>query len=122
MSAYLTVVISGVYEDCIEHLFGERAAKAGDAELQYYVKTTLGERFRNPKYAKIIEMLSKFSPDYVKQLRGLVEEPARLGLDSIVDNKNLVAHGSVSNATLADVSKYYADAKALLDALEDVLK
>jgi len=121
LSAYLTVVISGVYEDCIEYLFGERSAKAGDPELAQYVKTTLDERFRNPKYGRVVETLSKFSGSYVKNLQGKVQEQARLSLDSIVDNKNLVAHGGVPSATLADVSQYYSNAKAVLDALEQVL-
>ena len=41
LASYLVVLISGYYEDSVEYLVAVRAGKAGDAEVQNFVKESL---------------------------------------------------------------------------------
>ncbi len=122
LSSYLVVFISGVYEDCVEHLFVERAGKSNDKELQNLVKELIGQSFRNPNYGKIKDLVKYLDSSYGKTLRSKVKQSDIDGLNDIVTNKNKVAHGDVSNATLNDVISFHNGAKNIFEALEDILK
>lgn len=120
-SAFLVVLLSGMYEDCVEHLLALRAAKAGDVELAQYVSKTIGEIFRNPTFGKIVEILGKFSQQYADQLRTSVQPQDAQALDNVVSNKNLIAHGRPSQATLRDVEKFHKSVSVIFGSLEVIL-
>lgn len=121
LSSYLAVFISGVYEDCIEHLFLERAERGTDPEVHNYVKSTLAQTFRNPTFQRIAEILTLFSRDYAHQLRRRVNARAQEAITSIVNNKNKVAHGETSNATLSEILDYHNNSYPILDIVEEIL-
>ena len=120
---YIVVFASGVYEDCIEHLFTEFAKKNGNAEIAYFMSKILHLHFRNPDYGKLREWLKYINPDYGekldRQLTGIVG--CRLALESIVNNKNDVAHGKACLATLSDVENYHQKVPPIFDAIEQIL-
>lgn len=121
LSAYLVVYVSGVYEDCIEHLFQERADRGADSVIQNYVKVTLAQGFRNPDFGNIVSVLRRFGINLAEELKEKTRVSSREALDSIVNNKNSVAHGHPLNATLDDVAVYYRESRGLLENLEDIL-
>ncbi|MCD6472804.1 hypothetical protein J7K55_06775 [Candidatus Aerophobetes bacterium] len=43
------------------------------------------------------------------------------GLNSIVNNKNNIAHGKVSNATVGDIMGYHQNALKIFEVLEKIL-
>ena len=62
IAKYLTVLISGVYEDIIENFFieyleRERVSNA----ISQYISKTIDRSFRNPKIENIKDLLKKFS-------------------------------------------------------------
>jgi hypothetical protein len=121
LSSFLTVMICGVYEDCIEHLICQRAGKARDTEIYQYVRSTVAESFRNPKFARIVEILNKFSRVYAEALKNNIEEKSKVALDSIVDNKNAIAHGRPSNVTISDIKDYHNRCIPIFELLENIL-
>lgn len=121
LCGFLAVKICGVYEDCIEHLICQRAARATDTEVYQYVKSSIAESFRNPKFSRIIEILSKFSSAYVDALKNGIDHKSRVALDSIVDNKNAIAHGRSSNVTLSDIKDYHSRCMPIFELLEAIL-
>jgi len=114
-------LICCVYEDCIEHLICQRAAKVGDTEIYQYVKSTIAESFRNPKFSRIIEILTKFSGGYANALKDNIEHKSKVALDSIVDNKNAIAHGRPSNVTILDIKDYHNRCIPIFELLENIL-
>ena len=122
LSSYLVVSISGVYEDCVEHLFVERVGKSNDQELRNFMKVLMHRSFRNPEYSNIKGWIKYLDSSYGKTLDSKVNQSDIIGLNGIVTNKNLVAHGDVSNATLNDVINFHDGAKKIFEALEDILK
>ena len=114
-------MISGVFEDCVEHLFIDRVRKAKDDEITSLVKALISQSFRNPEYEKIKDLLSNLSTKYGADLRSKIDDKNIIGLNSIVTNKNHVAHGEISNATIQDVKVFYKDAKKVFEELEKIL-
>lgn len=120
MSSYLVVFISGIYEDCIEHLFIERAGKNKDIEIKNLVKVLIDQQFRNPNYKNIKKLVGALDPKYDGILRKEIVDKNINGIDSIVNNKNKIAHGESSNATLNDIITYHKDALKIFGELEKI--
>lgn len=123
LAGYLVVLISGVYEDCIEHLVNRRASKSSDSQLTSYVDRRTAQTFRNPDSGNVVGLLGEFSVAYREQFRVTVDSESRVALDSIVNNKNWLAHGETRKlqVTVADVEDYFARSVPVLEALEDIL-
>jgi hypothetical protein len=125
LAAYITVLIVGVVEDCVEHLVAQRARKTRDSEVEHYVVQSLQERFRNPDYSAISGLLKVFSEDYQRTFRGKIPHDGKeaIALQSVIANKNMLAHVGTSNLqlTLKEVSNYSRDIKPILEVLEEIL-
>jgi len=122
LSSYLVVFISGTYEDTIEELFIKRAGKSGDGEIKNLVESLIDKQFRNPKYDSIKTLMGYLRPDYKKQLETKIKDKNIQALNSIVTNKNKVAHGEISNATIDDIKGWHRDAIKIFEVLENILR
>jgi len=120
LSSYLVVSISGTYEDCIEYLFIQRSGKNNDKEIQNFVKTLIDLHFRNPNYENIKKMVKALDSKYETILRDKIADKNIEGINSIVINKNNVAHGKVSNATIRDIKNYHKNALKIFKVLEEI--
>ena len=125
LAAYLSVLITGMVEVCIEHLVSQRAGKAQDQEVQDFVSEALHQRFRNPDWGTINGLLGQFSTLYQQRFTERIphDGSAATALNSIVDNKNSLSHTGIwkLQMTVADVDNYYRRILPILEALEDVL-
>ena len=121
LSAHLVVLLSGAYEDCIERMIFERAARTRDPEIQAYVQNACDRLFRNPNFRNIQDAIRLFSDPYADALGSRVEMSAREAIGSIVTNKNNVAHGKISVVTLRDVENYHKRSMPIFEAIEDIL-
>jgi len=121
LNGYLVVSISGIYEDCIEHLFIQRAGKKNDREMQNLIKTLIDRHFRNPNYDKVKDLVKALDSEQAENVLREIDIRSKQALDSIVNNKNSVAHGKVSNATIGDIEGYHEDVLEIFEALEKIL-
>ena len=123
LSGYFTVLISGMVEDCIEHLIRQRCANTNDRELTDFVSKLVDQRFRTPNSSSIADLLGMFSDSHRQQYLAEVPIPAREALGSIVANRMAVAHTGTwkSNATIGEIEQYFGRIEPVLEAVENVL-
>ena len=125
LAAYLSVLITGMVEDCIEYLVSQRVGKTQDREVQDFVSETLRQRFRNPDRGRISDLLKQFSTSYQQRFAKRIphDGSAATALRSIVENKNSLSHTGTwkLQMTVADADNYYHRILPILEALEDVL-
>ena len=125
LAAYISVLIVGVVEDCIEYLIGARVKKTQDPEIHNYIVRVIAQRFRNPNYDKIAEMLNDFSKAYQETFKATIARDGSEAdaLQSLVDNKTALAHFGTTklNLTLSDVKNYYRQSLTILETLEQIL-
>jgi hypothetical protein len=125
LAAYISVLILGVLEDCIEHLVVQRVDKTGDGEIRNYMVKIIDERFRNPDWGSISGLLGEFSPAYKTTFTHKIahDSAEATALQGIVDNKNSLAHVGTSklNLSVADVDSYYRRVVPILETLEEIL-
>lgn len=123
LSGYLVVSISGIYEDCIEYLFIQRAGENNDKGIQNLVRTLIDQHFRNPNYENIKKLVGALGCKQKKVIQNMAKTNKKSidGLNSIVTNKNNIAHGEASNATLKDIKGYHQDTLKIFEVLESIL-
>ena len=121
LAGYLVVLVSGAFEDCVEHLVGERAAKTKDAEVVNFVRQATHRLFRNPEYRYVKNLVGEFSTKYADELDTKVDSNAREAINSIVTNRHAVSHGHAPTVTLGDVEGYFQRAAPIFNALEEIL-
>lgn len=123
LAGYISVLISGVVEDCIEHYVVERARKTNDSHVIEFVKDSIGRQFRNPRSEDIAQVLKRFGDDYSRSYQRSVSQQAKEALGSVVSNRFSLAHEgtSRSNFTVNDVQNYFSHIVSLLEEVEKIL-
>ena len=122
LGGYFVVMVSGVFEDCIEHLVWERVNRTNDKELTSLVEELIDQFVRNPTPEKVATLVKYFSAEYLQEYRRRITDRHSLALGSIVTNKNHLGHGTLKrNVTVSDAADYFQNSTPILEALEEVL-
>jgi|GEM_PF-1486922 len=119
IAKYLTVYLSGIYEESIEQIVKEFSVKSGKTEIENYIAKEVDKSFRNPDMAKILELVGKFNRSWATTLKSL-DIQYKDAIDSIVANKNLIAHGSSSTLTINDVKDFHNRAKVVIEKIDEL--
>lgn len=117
---YLAVYITGIYEQSIEEIIWEFASTLGQSEIENFVANQVHATFRNPDMTNINKLIKQFSTTWSTQLMRLDSRP-KLAIDSMVANKNLIAHGDASGITLNDVKAFHRDATVVIETVDRLL-
>jgi hypothetical protein len=89
---YLCVLVSGFLETSIRAIYGEYATKKAHQYIVNFVESRL-KSFQNPNMEQILQIASLFSPEWRARLELDTEGELKDAVDSIVANRNLIAHG-----------------------------
>lgn len=119
LAKFLVVYISGIYEEVFETILIDFTRKnTSRTEISAYVANNLNRYFQNPRFDKVCKTMGEFDEKWGCELRKLINEGR--ALDSIVNNKNSLAHGSPITITLTDVKKFYADSRIVFEKVDSL--
>ncbi len=122
LTQYLSVLICGVYEDIIENLLFEFVKKDPiSVETLNFIFNSIDKGFRNPNSGNIKSMMRNFNPPWVDQLNLVVTRSEWDALESVVANKNKIAHGESSTITYVLIKQYYTESKKVIIALDSII-
>jgi hypothetical protein len=122
LAQYLCVLSSGFIEDSIRTIYGNFAEEQGSHQhVTAYVKKEL-KYFQNAKYEDILQLTYAFSHEWGTSFQEFMDEEMRTSINSIVTNKNQLAHGLSSGITYTQLKKYFANSLRVLDFLENQCK
>lgn len=119
LAQYLTVFISGIYEQSVEEIIGEYSSLWGSPELENFVYNQLDQYFRNPNYPNLIKVVKSFSSSWASSITAM-DAKYRIALESIYVNKNYIAHGLPSQITYADIKGYHLEAKKIIEKIDEI--
>ena len=122
LAKYLTVLISGIYEDAIKNFIIELAQRRDiSKELKEYILNQVDLSFKNPNSENVFKFLKKFSAEWAENFKIKTTQTQREALDAVVSNKNLIAHGDSSEITFADIEQHYQNSKEVLNYLDNLI-
>jgi len=116
---YLCVLVSGFIETSIRVLLSEYARKRSAKEVANYVESNL-ENFRNPNMERICILVGNFNPEWRQNLENTIDEEVRGAINSIVANRNRIAHGEWVGVTLITIEDYYKRSLRMIDLIESL--
>ena len=109
--------MSGFLETSIRTTFATFAHKRAHSNVASFVTAQLAF-LQNPKMGKILELVGKFSAEWAKQLEADTQGEIKAAVNSIVANRNKIAHGEDVSLGLAGLRDYYTSAKKLVKLIE----
>jgi len=114
---YLCILVSGFLETGIREIYAEYTRKKASPYVVNYVVAQLNS-LQNPKMEKILQLARCFNPEWEKSLRESTEGELKDSVDSIVNNRNQIAHGKQTGITYNTISSYYNDAIKVIELIE----
>jgi len=105
-AGYLCVRVSGYLETSIKLLlFAYCENKANDLVAAFVDSHLQG--LTNVKEEKLRKILGAFSRDWAEKFSQMIDEEHKNAFDSIVVNRNAIAHGKNNSMTYVRVKRYY---------------
>jgi RiboL-PSP-HEPN len=126
-SEYLCVRVSGFLEFSIRAILAEyvrgnikqnKVTRASEY-VASFVDSTL-DNFQNPKMGNIVELLSKFNPQWGEEIKILTEGKLANQVNSIVATRHQIAHGGPQSISLSVIREYYESAVEVIALIEDI--
>ncbi len=114
---YLCVLVSGFLESSIRIVYGQYAREKASPNVANFVEAEL-KYFQNAKMERILELARLFSPAWEAELRVATEGEPKDAVNSIVANKNSIAHGEPVGITVARMTRYYESSLKVLETIE----
>lgn len=117
---YLCILVYGFLEVGIREIFSEYAqSKTQSSNIGNFVGRKI-RTFQNPKMNIIYDLVSSFSTDWETDLRTFCADKYKDHIDSIVNNRNNIAHGQSVGITINTVKEYYNSVITVLEKIESL--
>ena len=119
---YLCVLSAGFLENALYEIYGDFCKRAASEHVANFANSSLS-RIQNPKTNRFIEIASSFKKSWGEDLEAFSDEDGRKdAIDSIMTNRHLIAHGKISNISVAQLKEYLDKAIEIVDFIENQLK
>ena len=115
---YLCICVSGFLENSVRMIYSQYAKNKSTPQIANFVESQLDE-FQNPKMEKILRLTGLFSREWESNLRKDTEGELKDSVDSIVSNRNNIAHGQDVAITYVRIKIYYQNALKVVDLIEN---
>lgn len=113
---YLCVLVAGYIEVSVRCVLSNYAKSRSTSTILNFVDDQL-ERFQNPNTTKILQLMGRFDPNWQTALEGKIEGRLKDAVNSVLNNRNQIAHGQQVGITLGRLKAYYTDVQIVVQEL-----
>ena len=121
LAKFLCVRTSGYIESAIRNLINEFADKTTPKPIQSYVNKEV-KYITNLKFDKLSNLLNSFDEDWKIEFEDKVNDAQKSAINSIVSNRNNIAHGENDSITYGSMKDYYTHCKEVVEILKSIIK
>ena len=117
---YFCIAVAGFLENAHADIFAKFAERKASPNIARYAFATL-RQVKNPKSERFVQTAKRFDDLWGSRLEAFVGEESgrRKGaIDSIMSNRNLIAHGRSSSITIRQCHGYFKSALEVLVFIE----
>ena len=115
---FACVLVCGYIEVSLRDILQEYTRRRASSEVSNYVNRRL-ERFQNPKMETVIQLVGAFSQDWANNLKAETKDQLKDHIDSLVANRNLIAHGKDVGLSHVRLNEYYQSALRVIEVVEE---
>lgn len=116
-SRYLCVLCSGFLETSIRTILSTYARSTAKTTSEY-VSAQLN-RFQNPKAEAITQLVAAFDKSWEESFRNKIAGAPADSLNSIVENRNKIAHGENVGISLVTLESYFSNAIKVVELIDE---
>ena len=117
---YLCVLAAGFLENSIYEVYGEFVRRASSPAVAQFAESRL-ERINNPNARRFVETAGSFKREWAEGLESFLnedDERRRNAINSIMDNRNKIAHGGRVQISVARVREYLSGCVEVVEFIE----
>ncbi len=115
---YLCVYAAGFIENAVKEIFTDYVRKTASTPVGNYAGSVL-QKMQNPKMNIIIQIARSFKKSWGDNIEAFAgEDNSGDAIDSVMQNRHLIAHGKDSGITVARLSQYLNKSLELLEYIE----
>lgn len=115
---YICVLSAGLIENALKEIYGKYTRTNTSEPIANFVIDKLSI-IRNPKTERFLYIAGSFKPSWKVDLEAFVNIDGRGdAIDSIMNNRHLIAHGKNSNITLHDIKIYLRKSYEVMEFVE----
>lgn len=115
---YLCVLVAGFLETSISAIYVQYAEGCAAPNVATFVATTL-DRSANLNMERVLQLTRSFNVAWSEELQKMTEGEIKNAIDSICNNRNLIAHGKDTGITFHRIRDYYRQAIIVVQMVED---
>lgn len=116
---YLCVLVSGFIESVVSDIAADHCFRRSSLTVRNFVESRLG-RTGNLNTEQLLQFVGSFDPDWRSQLERFVAGKRKDALDSVVANRNKIAHGESIGLTYVRIKDYYNYVCEVVDFIDDL--
>lgn len=116
-SRYLCVLVAGFVETSVQSVYSDYAGTKSHVNITRFVNSTM-QRFQNSNMQKILDMTRSFNPIWAEEIEDFSNPRVRDSINSILANRNLIAHGKSTEITVGRLQPWYKDAVSLIEFMQ----
>jgi RiboL-PSP-HEPN len=120
IARFLCVLSSGLIEQAVIATLDGYARTKSNPRVAQYVSFQLS-RIQNAKFEDILVTLGRFDPNWREHFEDNTSSEVKDAIDSIVKNRNQIAHGVQVGISLGTFSQYYKALKSFIVDLDSFI-
>lgn len=117
LARFLCVLTSGLIEQAVIHTLAAYSQKRSHPNVARYLGASVA-KLRNAKFEDVLTILGQFSPVWRGHFEANTPAEVKDAIDSIVNNRNQIAHGAQTGISLATFTEYYKRVKSFIADLD----
>lgn len=121
LSKFLCVRTSGYIESSIRNLINEFTDKSTPKPIQSYVNKET-KYITNLRFDKLCVLLSMFDTNWKRKFEKEISDEQKSAINSIVSNRNNIAHGENDTISFLAMKDYYKCSKEVVNILKNIIK
>ena len=120
LARYACVLTSGYLEEGVRLVLRTWCGSKAHPTVDAYVNRQL-EWFYNAKTGRILDLLSHFSNDWREEFDSALTDEERDAINSVVNNKNLIAHGKDVGISTEPMKRYFKACRSAVSKMNQIV-
>jgi hypothetical protein len=118
---YLCVRVSGLFDASVGHILAKHIGHAANRKtVQRFAVLKLGN-VTNLNARRLLKLFSEFDDQWRRDLEVFLDQRRKDALDSLVANRNNIAHGRPTTVTFSRVTEFHSRVTEVIDFIDNLV-
>jgi len=126
LTKYAIIRACGVIEQSFKSVIADHCSHRSKKQVKQFLTRRIRDGSANPSFDNMCRFLGDFDDDWKSEFKAKLAHESNksqllTSLQSLVDARNDFAHGGNPSASLGDVTRYFTDARRVIELMDQVV-